>query len=171
MLLQIRTSSHQNNLQLMAFVIWHYVLDLMFWFFSEGYVFSTNIPMLSYTYSNKMMFKCCCMSSGHWLSCFWAMCLHLASWWHWQELGYEPCGVPESGWKCPKSPERQLNGWFKISPGVSVVFRSLVGQRCAKVFVVLWMEGFDNEDDQKSIESYRQSIAAEFMLVLVHCTP
>ena len=36
MLLQIRTSSHQNNLQLIAFVIWHYVLDLMFWFFNEG---------------------------------------------------------------------------------------------------------------------------------------
>lgn len=81
----------------------HLSFDIMCWILcSDSSVrdmfFFTNIPMLSYTYSNKMMFKCCCMSSGHWLSCFWAMCLHLASWWHWWAGG-----VPESGWKCPKS--------------------------------------------------------------------
>ena len=69
------------------------------------------------------------------------------------------------------APQWHLNGWFKVLPGVLAVFRLLVGQRCAKLVLFFEWEGFDNEDDQKSIESYRQSIAAESILVLVHCTP
>ena len=38
MLLQIR-ASYPESTQLIAFVIWHYVLDLMFSFFNEGYGF------------------------------------------------------------------------------------------------------------------------------------